>query len=149
MKKVIVSLSCFAVLFLLTSCEAFVDVFKIERFYYDFDEISQNVEKAEIIKLPHSDVFYDEIEDLEESEIEILKTLSYDETLELLKDLSQIQYTDGPFVYNGPPRIDEKCVRVWYLDGTFEIFSGEITTLEWGSADHREYIKLLNKYLEQ
>ena len=49
MKKIIALLSCIATLFCLTSCEAFIDFFKVERFYYDFDEISKDMEKVEII----------------------------------------------------------------------------------------------------
>ena len=149
MKKIIALLSCIATLFCLTSCEAFIDFFKVERFYYDFDEISKDMEKVEIIQLPHSGVIRSQIDDLEESEIEILKTLDRDESLALLEDLSRIQYVDGPFVYNGPPCLDETCIRVWYLDGTFEFFSGTITTLEWGWADMDEYWQLIDKYLEQ
>lgn len=149
MKKIIALLLCLSTLFCLTSCDAIIDRLKTEEFYYDFEEISKDMEKVEIIQLPYSGVIRSQIDDLEESEIEILKTLDRDESLAILEDLSRIKYVDGPFVYNGPPRFDEKCIRVWYLDGTFEIFAGTITTLEWGRADHNEYLELLNKYLER
>ena len=77
MKKFIALLSCLAILFCLTSCDAIIDRFKTEEFYYDFEEISQNVEKAEIIQLPHSDVFLGEIDNLEESKIAIIRKAFY------------------------------------------------------------------------
>lgn len=44
----------------------FVDDIKPETFYYEFEEISQNAEKAEIINLPHDRVHWLAIEDFEE-----------------------------------------------------------------------------------
>ena len=149
MKKIIALLLCLSALFCLTSCDAIIDRFKTVYFYYDFEEISQNVEKAEIIQLPHSDIFLDEIDNLEESEIEILATFNYDRTMELLQDFSQIQYFDSLFLYNGPPRFGEKCIRVWYLDGTFDIYSSQITTVRWGCTHRVDFYGLINRYLEQ
>ena len=148
MKRIVALISCLTVLFLLTSCEEIVDLFKTEEFYYDFDEISQNVEKVELIKLAGA-VHFNEIKDLKESEIQILKTLDYDKTLELLKDVSSFKYVDGPFVYNGPVYFDERCVRVWYLDGTFEIYSSRITSLKWGRTSYPEFQEMLDKYLQE
>ena len=149
MKKIIALLLCLSTLFCLTSCESFIDLLKVERFYYDFDEISKDMEKVEIIQLPHSGVIRSLIDDLEESEIEILKTLDRDESLAILEDISRMKYVDGPFVYNGPPRFDERCVRVWYLDGTFEIYSSMITSLKWGRTSYPEFQEMLDKYLEE
>ena len=149
MKKIIALLLCLSTLFCLTSCDAIIDRLKTEKFYYDFEEISKDMEKVEIIQLPHPGVIRSQIDDLEESEIEILKTLDRDESLAILEDISRMKYVDGPFVYNGPPRFDERCVRVWYLDGTFEIFAGAITTLEWGRTSYPEFQEMLDKYLEE
>ena len=153
MKKIIALLCCFAFLFVLTSCDSdFVNSvvdFIGHTFYYEYDEISQNVEKAEIIKLT-ADYSYFSIDRVDESDVEILKTLDYEKTLEILQDFSQIEYADGLFVYNGPPSFDEICIRVWYLDGTFDIYCSSITTLAWGNcADIQDYYKLIDKYLEQ
>ena len=95
MKKIIALLLCLSTLFCLTSCESFIDLLKVERFYYDFDEISKDMEKVEIIQLPHSGVIRSQIDDLEESEIEILKTLDRDESLAILEDISRMKYEDG------------------------------------------------------
>ena len=148
MKKIVALFSGLAILFCLTSCDDFIGYFKTETFYYEFEEISQNVERAEIIKLAE-DVHLSEINDLKESEIQILKTLDYDKTLELLKDISVFMYADGPFVYNGPVYFDERCVRVWYLDGTFEVYSSHLTTLAFGRTSYPEFQEMLEKYLEE
>ena len=75
LKKIIALLSCIATLFCLTSCEAFIDFFKVERFYYDFDEISKDMEKVEIIQLPHSGVIRSQIDDLEEFDTSLSKSM--------------------------------------------------------------------------
>ena len=70
MKKIIALLSCLAILFCLTSCEAIIDRLKTEEFYYDFEEISKDMERVEIIQLPHSGVIRSQIDDLEEFDLE-------------------------------------------------------------------------------
>ncbi len=156
MKKIIALLCCFAFLFVLTSCDndfvnSVVDAVIGHTFYYEYDEISQNVEKAEIINLT-ADYTYSSaftIDKIDESDVEILKTLDYEKTLELLQDFCQIEYAEGPFVYNGLPIFDEICIRVWYSDGTGDLYSSSITTLAWGSCGWKDFRDLTNKYLEQ
>lgn len=156
MKKTLICCLVFAILFSLTSCDVFLnyveDMVKTERFRYDYEEISENVDKAEIIKLTaiyhYTTTFTNDY--IDESDVEILKTLEHEKTLEFLRDFSQIDYTDGPFVYHGPPSFDEICFRVWYLDGRYELFSGSLTSLKRGNcADIRDYDNLVKKYLEQ
>ena len=156
MKKIIALLCCFTFLFVLTSCDndfanSVVDAVIGHTFYYEYDEISQNVEKAEIINLT-ADYTYSSaftIDKIDESDVEILKTLDYEKTLELLQDFCQIEYAEGPFVYKGLPIFDEICIRVWYSDGTGDLYSSSITTLAWGSCGWKDFRDLTNKYLEQ
>ena len=83
MKKTLICCLIFAILFSLTSCDVFLnyveDMVKTERFRYDYEEISENVDKAEIIKLTatyHSYTSIDRIDEKTDAEIkELLRIL--------------------------------------------------------------------------
>ena len=129
MKKIFVIVLC--ILFpLLAGCEAFIH-------QYDYDDISENLTKAEI-------VFYER----DGSISVIYKSLEYDESLNLLNDYSQLYFDAEIPLVGGPAPHYGKSIRAYYKDGSCRIFTmmGE-TTQSWAHCNEDEYLKIIDKYL--
>ena len=64
-------------------------------FFYDFDELMQNLTKAEIIYMENEVDFFiiHDYVDIEDTDYEIIKELTPDETERLLKALSDLEFT--------------------------------------------------------
>ena len=108
-------------------------------FYFEYNELAENLEKAEIVYV--EDFIYGGT-----GKITVVKTLEYDEALAAINDLSKIQYISP--LFGSPPVPDGYCLRLWYKDGTSEIYGAGGTTARWAwCLDSREkFDKLIEKY---
>jgi len=127
-KKISVILTALS-LMLFTGCKEFIH-------YYDYKDISDNLTKAEI-------VFYE----YDGSVSAIIKSLEYDESLDLLYDYSQLYFKEDMPVYGGPKSHYGKAIRAFYTDESCRIFTvrGEITQ-SWAICDETEYLSIIDKY---
>ncbi|MBQ8374797.1 MAG: hypothetical protein IJX98_04370 [Clostridia bacterium] len=100
-------------------------------FYYNYDELIETVERAEIIYIPS-----------DESEIDILVQLEEKEKVEVLQGLSRIRY--DYIVFGDKPTPNGVCLRLFYSEGTSE-------TLNWVSGmatcDPKEFERLISPYI--
>ena len=110
-------------------------------FYFEYDELVKNLEKAEIVYV--EDFSYGGT-----GKITVVKTLEYDEALAAIKDLSKIQYISP--LFGNPPVPDGYCLRLWYKDGTNQIYGASGTTARWAwCVDNREkFDVMINKYID-
>ena len=62
--------------------------------FYDFDELTQNLEKVEIIYMEDEVIFFDThwYVGVDEIDYEVVRELSYDETYKLLRGLSNVDF---------------------------------------------------------
>jgi len=141
MKKVIFLLmivSCLS----LSSCEIYNslsnELNKMLNYYYDYDELIENLSNVEIVEL--NKTLY--------GDIIVLKSLSYEESLELLYDFSKIEHHN--FLLGDPPVQTGISIRVWYLDGTNEVYSNAGATVSiWSWCSEEEFDNLIAKYLDE
>ena len=132
MKKTFIYLSIvFILAIILTGC--------VHSFYFEYDELVQDMEKAEIINLDKNYTI--------DTDIEIISTLTYDETLQLLSELSRIEYKDTPIGPGVPPSPMGHCIRVWYSDGHCDIYGYSGTSVAWGECDKETFNALIEKYI--
>ena len=63
--------------------------------FYDYDELIQNLTKAEIINMENEEVFFrvHSYVDVEDIDYEVIKELTYDDTDRLIRALSNIEFT--------------------------------------------------------
>ena len=109
-------------------------------FYLEYDELAENLEKAEIIYV--EDFSYGGT-----GKITVVKTLEYDEALAAIKDLSEIQYVSP--LFGSPPVPDGYCLRLWYKDGTNQIYRASGTTARWAwCVNTDEFDVMINKYMD-
>jgi len=153
MKKIVVLVLCCCLLFSLTGCvgsswDEIVSLYTLDYFYFEYDELVNNVEKAEIVNLNVNYSYGTKCDKIDETRVEILKTFDYDTTLELLYDLSQIEYNDGPIIGSQLPTFGGDCIRVWYLDGSYDIYDYGTTTVVWGQCNREDFNNLIAKYME-
>ena len=152
MKK-IVALLCCLTLFSLTGCnkvsmDELIGAFRVNYFHFDYDELVKDVESAEIIEMKASYAHHQAYE-IDESKVEIKKTFDHDTTLELLYDLSQIEYNDGPIFFSQLPSFAGDCIRVRYSDGSYEIYACNTTSVAWAQCGFREFDAMISKYMEK
>ena len=131
MKKSIFCLLVLLVLIALTGC--------VNSFYFEYDDLARDVEKAEIINLDKNHTI--------DEDIEVVHTLTYDETLQLLSELSKIEYKNTPLGPGMPPTPLGLCIRVWYSDGRYEIYGSSGTTTAWGECEKDVFDSLIEKYM--
>lgn len=143
MKKVcclLVAISCL----LLSSCVTYNslsdEINERLSYYYDYDELIENLSKVEIVALHETKGI---------AEITVLKTFSYEESSELLYDFSKIKQTEVVPIIGGPTGQSGTSIRVWYLDGTNEIYSrdGATDRLYGRCSSEEDFDNLINKYL--
>ena len=126
--------SCFSV-------DNFINLFINEEdiaFYFDYNELAENVEKAEI-------VYVENFSYGGSGTIIVEKTLNHETTLMLIEDFSKIQYISP--VFGSPPEPNGYCIRLWYKDGTYEIYGVDGTTARWAwCTDSEQFYGLIEKY---
>ncbi len=128
-----------------TSCfriDNFINCFIDEKdfaFYFEYNELAENVDKAEIVYV--EDFSYGGT-----GTIIVEKTLDYETTLMLIEDLSKIQYISP--VFGSPPEPNGYCIRLWYKDGTYEIYGVDGTTARWAWCidNSEQFYELIEKY---
>ncbi|MBQ3016532.1 MAG: hypothetical protein IJD79_07115 [Clostridia bacterium] len=81
-------------------------------------------------------------------EVIVLKEFTYEESLVLLYDFSQITYTTYIPIYGGPPGPNGVCIKVFYEDGDWDFYSyyGTNTMLR-SYCSQKVYYDLISKYL--
>ena len=152
-KKVIALTLCCLVLFSLTGCnkiswDELVGAFRVDYFYFDYDDLAENVDFAEIIEIIDRRYPMHAAYEIDESHVKIKKTFDYDTTLELLYEFSQIEYNDGPIFFSQLPEFLGDCIRVWYSDGSYEIYGCSTTSVAWAQCTSKDYDDLISKYME-
>ena len=66
---------------------------------------------------------------------------------EAIKDLSEIQYVSP--LFGSPPVPDGYCLRLWYKDGTNQIYGASGTTARWAwCVNTDEFDAMINKYID-
>ena len=109
-------------------------------FYFEYDELWESLEKAEIIYV--EDFSYGGT-----GKITVIKSLEYDEMQEAIKDLSEIQYVSP--LFGSPPEPNGYCIRLWYKDGTNQIYGASGTTARWAwCVNIDEFDAMINKYID-
>lgn len=108
-------------------------------FCFDYNELSQNVEKAEI-------VYVEDYSFGGSGKITVVTELDYETTLMLIEDFSKIPYTSP--VFGSPPEPNGYCIRLWYKDGNHEIYGVDGTTARWAWCirNRDQFDKLIEKY---
>ena len=111
-------------------------------YYYDYDELIDNLSKVEIVALHETKGV---------GEITVLKTLSYEESKELLYNFSKIKHTEVVPIIGGPSAQSGTSIRVLYSDDTNEIYSrnGATDRLFGRCSSEEEFDNLIAKYLDE
>ena len=99
--------------------------------YYDYNDLTGNVEKVEIINIV-------------DGRKEVLKVLSEEEMEEFFQDLSEIKYTT--IAYGSRPEVSGIAIKLYYKNGETEVFNWVRRT---STCNKYEFTKMLEKYLAE
>ena len=138
MKKIaLLIIVCLLIVFLFGCSE---NVYLFKQFKFDYAELIEGMQSVEIIDYQGD---YQKLKD--ENQVIILKQLNEVESLDILKDLSNIEFND--FAITTPPSPSGKSIRICYANNSVEVFSSTGTTKAMGRCSDALFMDMINKYL--